>query len=537
MDQHWIKNAIIYHIYPRSFQDTNHDGIGDLQGIIHHLDYLKGTSDSLDVDAIWLSPIYPSPMADFGYDVSDYKNIDPLFGTLEDFDQLITEAHQRGLKVLMDYIPNHTSSEHPWFGESRTSLDNDKRDWYIWRPGRAEGEPPNNWVSVFGGSAWEYDERTNQYYLHSFDKHQPDLNWRNPAVVAEMKSVLRFWLDRGVDGFRIDAYDFLFKDDRFLDEPPNPIYVFGQHGPHDSLIHTYSFGQPETLDMLRQLAAILEEYGQKFMVTEVYANIDDLVGMYSQVEKPWFAPFNFGLILSPWRADVHRQYIDEFDLKVGPDYLPTYVLGNHDQPRVAYRIGRDQAKVAAMLQFTLRGIPFVYYGEEIGMTNGTILPEQVIDPFEINSPGLGLGRDPQRTPMQWNAGPYAGFSETEPWLPVASDAAEWNVETERGKGTSFLELYRQLLHLRHTFPILTNGKYRSLTESTDQVFIYERYAESDRLVVILNYSNEDQVLSLPFTEAAVCVDTLKQLDGQTLTDFAHFHLLPNQGIILYDIKN
>lgn len=530
---HWIKKAVIYQIYPRSFQDSNGDGIGDLPGIIQRLDYLNdGTDKSLGIDAIWLSPMYPSPMKDFGYDVADYLNIDPIFGTLEDFDELVQAAHQRKIRIIMDYIPNHSSSQHPWFVESRSSLDNPKRDWYIWHDPKPDGSPPNNWVSVFGGSAWEFDEKTNQYYYHSFHTEQPDLNWRNPAVVAAMLDVLRFWLDRGVDGFRIDAYDFLFKHTSFLDEPPNPTYTLGTHGPHDALVHLYSYGQPEILDMIKQIAAVLEEYQHKFMVTEVYAPIDTLVNMYTHVSRDWYAPFNFGFISMPWTAAACKALVDEFDSKVGQTYFPTYVLGNHDQPRVKTRLGAGQARIAAMLQLTLRGIPFVYYGDEIGMSDGQIPRKKILDPFEINAPGLGLGRDPQRTPMQWSTDKQAGFSTVEPWLPIGDEYREVNVEAEDIDPSSWLNLYRQLIHLREQRVALYQGTYRSLRITNEYIFAYLRKYKQEKLLVVLNFSAEDQVIPLPYTKGKVLIDTLLNQSEVKKINFKHFHLLPHQGYVI-----
>lgn len=528
MSDHWIDQAIIYHLYVRSFMDSNGDGVGDLPGLISKIDYLV----ELGVNTIWLSPIYPSPMKDFGYDVTDYENIDPLFGTLADFDELLHQAHQRHIKVLMDYIPNHTSSLHPWFIESRTDMSNAKRSWYIWRDPKPDGSPPNNWLSVFGGSAWEFDPTSGQYYLHSFDKDQPDLNWRNSEVVTTMKKSLRFWLDRGVDGFRVDAYDFLFKHTDFLDEPLNIAYNPDKQGPHDSLVHIYSFSQPETLDMLRELATVLEEYSNKFMVTEVYAPQEKLIEMYEQVGKSWFAPFNFGLIRMSWSAEVHQAYINAFDNRVGQLYWPTYVLGNHDQSRVATRIGLAQARNAALLLLTLRGIPFIYYGEELGMVDGLIPSHKIQDPFELKSPGLGLGRDPERTPMQWSSEPYAGFSTQEPWLPVHPAYTTENVATELEQKDSFLHLYKKLIRLRRQHKALTRGEYHSVTQPNAQLFAFTRTWETEQWLTILNYSSQSQSTDIDFHSGIVVVDTLAQLEGQSLPRTGSLTLLANQGLLV-----
>jgi alpha-glucosidase len=496
----WPLKPIIYQIYPRSFKDSNNDGVGDLPGIIEKLDYLK----DLGVDAIWLSPIYKSPMVDMGYDISDYKDIDSIFGNLADFDNLISESHKRNIRVLMDFVPNHTSSLHPWFLESKKSLKSSKRDFYIWKKGK-KSAPPNNWLSVFGGSAWELDKTTNEYYYHSFDRQQPDLNWRNPEVIQEMQNVLRFWLDKGVDGFRVDVPEWTYKDERFLDEPANPLFNAGMEDPYHSLQHIYTCALPESSLLIKQFADVLEEYQNKFMVTEAWSPVERLIENYNIVGKDFYAPFNFGLITLPWRADLHREYIDKYDHGVGSAYLPTYVLGNHDKPRIATRIGRESARLGAMLQLTLRGIPFIYYGEELGMKNTDIPKTKIQDTFEINSPGLGLGRDPARTPMQWNAKSYAGFSTAGAWLPVDKDYKIFNVEKELKDPKSCLNLYKKLITIRKKFKALTIGSYESLDISSDSLFVYTRTFGKDSFLIVLNYSSEEQI-----------VDLGRQLNGQII---------------------
>ena len=382
---------MIYQIYPRSFQDTNGDGIGDLKGIERRLDYLA----SLGVDAIWISPIYPSPMADFGYDVADYCGVDPRFGTLADFDDLLAQAHARGLKVLLDFVPNHTSDRHPWFVESRSSRDNPKRDWYIWRDPAPDGGPPNNWISDFGGSAWEWDEATGQYYYHAFLKEQPDLNWRNPAVQAAMYDVMRFWFDRGVDGFRIDVLWHMIKAADFPDNPPNPAYQPAMGDMH-RVLQLHSTDQPEVHEIAADMRAIADSYGaegrgERVLIGEIYLPVDRLMHYYGRERAGVHLPFNFQLVDAPWEARALATLIADYEAALPPGGWPNWVLGNHDRPRVAAKRGQAQARVAAMLLLTLRGTPTLYYGDELGLTDVAIPPAEVQDPRELREPGLGLG--------------------------------------------------------------------------------------------------------------------------------------------------
>ncbi|HEU5102740.1 MAG TPA: alpha-amylase family glycosyl hydrolase [Roseiflexaceae bacterium] len=486
----WWQRGIIYQIYPRSFMDSNGDGIGDLPGIAGQLDYLRW----LGVDAIWLSPIYPSPMADFGYDVADYTGIDPMFGTLADFDTLMTEAHARGLKVMLDFVPNHSSDEHPWFVESRASRDNPKRDWYIWRDPAPGGGPPNNWLSYFGGSAWEQDAATGQYYLHLFDKKQPDLNWRNPAVQTAMLDALRFWLDRGVDGFRVDVIWLMIKDEQFRDNPPNPDHVEGQRS-LGALLPLYSADQPEVHDIIAMMRRLLDQYDERMMVGEIYLPLERLMTYYGVDSSGTHLPFNFQLILLPWGAHTIGAAIEAYEAALPTGGWPNWVLGNHDQPRIASRIGAQQARVAAMLLLTLRGTPTMYYGDEIGMHNVVIPPELAHDPQERNQPGLGLGRDPERTPMQWNAGPNAGFSSGTPWLPLADDYQIANVEAERDDPHSMLTLYQRLIALRRGTPALEVGSYTPVPAEGD-LLAYLREGGDRRFLIALNLGQQDQSIAL-----------------------------------------
>jgi alpha-glucosidase len=476
----WWQRGVIYQIYPRSFMDSDGDGVGDLPGIKQKLDYLRW----LGVDAIWISPIYPSPMADFGYDVSDHTAVHPLFGTLDDFDALVAAAHGMGLKVILDYVPNHTSDEHPWFREARASRESPTRDWYIWCDPAPDGGPPNNWRSAFGGSAWEWDAATGQYYYHAYLKEQPDLNWRNPEVRAAMLDVLHFWLDRGVDGFRVDAIHHLIEDDQFRDEPPSPDYRTDQ-APYWELLHPYTTDHPEVHDAIAQMRRVLDEYGDRVMVTEAYLPMERIVTYYGVDGLGAHLPFNFQLIELPWGARCIAEAVDAYEAALPPGGWPNWVLSNHDRPRIASRVGAAQGRVAAMLLLTLRGTPTVYYGDEIGMHDVPILPELVQDPWERNVPGLGLGRDPERTPMQWDAGPSAGFTTGTPWLPIAEDYTAVNIAAERGDPRSMLTLYRRLIAMRRAWPALAVGSYAPVSASGD-LLAYVRECDGRRMLVLLN---------------------------------------------------
>ena len=486
----WWERGIIYQIYPRSFMDSNGDGVGDLVGIRSKLDYLQW----LGVDAIWISPIYPSPMADFGYDISNYTDIDPIFGTLNDFDALLADAHDRGLKVLLDYVPNHTSDHHPWFLESRSSRDSAKRDWYIWRDPKAGGGPPNNWLSNFGGGAWEWDEKTGQYYYHAFLKEQPDLNWRNPEVQRAMLKVLRFWLDRGVDGFRVDVMHHLAKDTQFRDNPPNPEWRPGM-SPYRELLTTYSADLPEVQEVVAKLRNVLDNYDDRMMVGEIYLPVERLMAYYGASGKGAHLPFNFQLIRLPWNAREIATAVERYEALLPSYAWPNWVLGNHDKSRVATRVGPAQSRVAAMLLLTLRGTPTMYYGDEIGMQDVPIPVAQVQDPFEKNVPGLGLGRDPERTPMQWSGGENAGFTTGKPWLPIAGDHQTINVALERDSPTSILTLYRRLIELRRTEPALSVGDFAPLPLRGD-LMAYIRKTDQRRLLVVLNLGAKPQNFSI-----------------------------------------
>ncbi len=517
----WWQSGIVYQVYPRSFQDSDGDGIGDLNGIAARLDYLA----ALGIDALWISPIYPSPMADFGYDVADYCDIDPMFGSLADFDALLAAAHARGLKLLLDYVPNHTSDRHKWFMESRSSRENPKRDWYVWRDAAPDGGPPNNWTSHFGGGAWEWDQATGQYYLHSFLKQQPDLNWRNPDVVAAMHDVLRFWLGRGVDGFRIDVLWLMIKDDRFRDNPPNPHWRDGDR-PMYRYDHVYDADRPEMRGIVRDLRAVFDEYPDRVMIGEIYLPNDRLVAYYGQHLDEAHLPFNFQLIRADWNAANVARLVGDYEAALPPGAWPNWVLGNHDQHRLASRIGPAQARVAALLLLTLRGTPTLYYGDEIGMLDGTIPPALVQDPAEKNEPGLGLGRDPERTPMQWDASANAGFTTGTPWLPVGEHGAV-NVAAEDTDPASLLSLYRRLIELRRAHPALSIGTIEAI-RAEGNVLRYERVHEGQRLLVLLNLGGETQWIETP--HGTLLLTTHRDRDGTPVHDWCEVR--GNEGIII-----
>ncbi|MBI2595516.1 alpha-amylase [Candidatus Daviesbacteria bacterium] len=536
MQNSWINSVVFYHIYPRSFKDSNSDGIGDLNGIIEKLDYLK----DLGVGGIWLSPVYKSPMVDFGYDISDYYVIDSIFGNLEDFKLLIGKAHQKNIKIIMDFVPNHTSDKHPLFLKSSASKDSPWRDYYIWHEPKKNGHPPNNWLSVFGGSAWEWDKQTGEYYLHSFLKEQPDLNWRNPVVRKLMFQVLKFWLDLGVDGFRVDAIHHLYKDKLLRNNPKNPSFKPGKDDPFDEFTPLYIKWQPEMFEETANLCHFINKYKDKFVVTEVYGEIYQLMKFYQACSKKLpkkkqgciaFCPFNLQLISLPWKASAYKTFIDEYDATLCNGELPNYVLGNHDRSRIATRIGTLQARVAAIMLLTLRGVPFIYYGDEIGMKDVTIPKKMVFDPFEKNIPGKGLGRDPERTPMQWDNKPHAGFSKVTPWLPVSGDFKKFNVSSELKDKKSILSLYKKLIHLRNNSEVLQEGKYYSLPVSTD-IFAYIRAGETGKLLVVLNFSAKKQTINFKnFAKGKMLINSYLDTKHEKIVDLNKLILQGNEGYV------
>jgi alpha-glucosidase len=481
----WWQEGIVYQVYPRSFQDSNDDGIGDIQGLIDRLDYLQW----LGVDIIWLSPVYPSPMKDFGYDISDYTGIHPMFGTHEDFDKLVKDVHNRGMKLIIDLVPNHTSDQHPWFIESRSSRDNPKRNWYIWQDAAPDGNPPNNWLAMFGGNAWEWDEHTGQYYYHAFLKEQPDLNFREPAVQEAMDGIMRYWLNKGVDGFRIDVMWHMIKDKQLRDNPPNPHY--NEHMLlYDSLLPIFSTDQPEVHDIVHRMRKVLDEYDHRMMIGEIYLPLDKLIAYYGIDREGAHLPFNFLLLHLPWDAVKVAAIVNEYESALPPDAWPNWVLGNHDQSRLRSRLGLQQARIAAMLLLTLRGTPTLYYGDEIGMQDVPIPFEEMQDPQGLNMPERNLSRDPARTPMQWDNSVYAGFSRARPWLRIDKAYARENVEVEKNDPQSMVNFYKRLIALRQSEPALKYGLYKHVGVDRGGMAYLREYGDSDRFLIVLNFTHK-----------------------------------------------
>lgn len=509
--QPWWQAATIYQIYPRSFADSDGDGIGDLNGIADRIDYLVG----LGIDAIWISPIYPSPMADFGYDVADYTGVDPRFGTLADFDALLGKAHAAGIRVLLDFVPNHSSDRHPWFVESRSSRDNPKRDWYIWRDPAADGGPPNNWISDFGGPAWTLDPATGQYYSRAFLPEQPDLNWRNPDVQAAMLEAMRFWFDRGVDGFRIDVQWHMVKHADFPDNPPNPDFREGMGDMH-RVLQLHSTDQPEVHAIGTAMRRQADEYGA-VLVGEIYLPIPKLMTYYGTAEAPGVhLPFNFQLIEAKWDAAELAARIVEYEAALPEGGWPNWVLGNHDRPRIATRVGPAQARVAAMLLLTLRGTPTLYQGDELGLTDARVPADKVQDPRELREPGLGLGRDPVRTPLPWDAS--GGFTTGDPWLPIDPAHLPLNVEAQAGDPASMLVFYRRLLALRRATPALATGPIDDVG-ADGHILTYRR----GDYRIVLNLGSQPGVITL---EPGQVVLSTHADAGDP------HHLRPDEGLIL-----
>jgi alpha-glucosidase len=531
----WWQTGVVYQVYPRSFGDSDGDGIGDLEGIRRHLDYLAW----LGVDAVWISPFYRSPMADFGYDVADHIDVDPLFGDLAAFDRLLADAHARGLRVIVDYVPNHTSDRHPWFVESRSSKDSPKRDWYTWRDPKPDGSPPNNWISVFGGSSWAWDEATGQFYLHSFLAEQPDLDWRNAAVHDAMFDVARFWLDRGVDGFRIDAAQFIGKDHLVRDNPPNPHPERTAHmGAWSRQLHLYDQGHPDLHNVYRGFRGLVDSYtNDRVTIGELHhEEYAEWAAFYGRDLDELHVPFNFHLLLAPWDATAVRCVVDAIEAALPDGAWPNWVLGNHDQQRLASRIGLGQARLAMLLLLTLRGNPTIYYGDELGLRNLELRPDQIRDPWGLVEPGQG--RDPARSPMPWDGTPGAGFTDggVEPWLPFTPDAATANVEVQRGDPESLLNLTRDVIRLRREHPALVSGVHRTVDGVPDGTFCFLRSTEGEgergpSVLVALNLTAEQRRLTLEFGPGRVLAATHPDRAGST-ADSAALELRPDEGLVL-----
>jgi alpha-glucosidase len=487
----WWRDGVIYQIYPRSFLDSNNDGIGDLPGITSKLDYLQ----DLGIDAIWLSPVYPSPDADFGYDISDYCGIDEKFGGMEAFDEFINQAHSRNIKVVMDLVMNHTSDQHPWFQKSRSSKDSEYRDWYIWKGKSSNNGAPNNWQSRFGGSGWEWDPSTEEYYFHMFAKEQPDLNWRNPKVFQAMLDMIKFWLDKGVDGFRLDVFNAYFKNQHFKNNP----FKLGLTK-FDQQKHIYDIDQPEMFHFLEEFRALLDSYPERYAVGETFMGNHQTAAHYMG-EKALHAAFEFSFLQSRYKpADFYRA-IQQWENELAQIGWPCYVLNNHDVVRSASRYTRSEddqrLKVLATLLLTLRGTPFMYYGEEIGMRDIPIQQKSdVLDPVGRRFWPFYKGRDGCRSPMQWNQEKYAGFSNHQPWLPVHDNYRWRNVSGQEKDPDSLLNFYKRLLKIRKSYPVFQGGMYMPITFDPKKILAYLRQSNEQTALIALNFSKKEVGLVL-----------------------------------------
>jgi alpha-glucosidase len=525
MSHAWWRTATIYQVYPRSFQDSNADGVGDLDGLRGRLNYFVW----LGVDAIWISPIYPSPMHDFGYDIADYCGIDPIFGSLESFDLLIAESHEKQLKVILDFVPNHTSIAHPWFIESRRSRDDPKHDWYIWRDAASNGGPPNNWISNFGGSAWTFDESVGQYYYHAYLAEQPDLNWRNLEVRAAMHGALRFWLRRGVDGFRVDVMWHLIKDAAFRDNPRNPAWT-GSDPEIERLLPIHSADQPEVHEVVAEMRKVIDEFDNRVLIGEIYLPLERLVAYYGENLTGAHLPLNFQLLSATWKALHIAELIENYEAAMPKGGWPNWVLSNHDRLRIAARVGVERARVAAMLLLTLRGTPTLYYGDELGVGDVEIPPHRIQDPWAKREAHAGVGRDPARTPMQWDASAFAGFSNADPWLPLTADYQTRNVAIMRNDPTSILSLVRSLLHYRREHASLSQGEWR-LVSCENDVLAYERGSVDERIFVALNFSAHPQSWSSPaLPKGKIAISTCGDRRDECMQ--LNLNLRANEGVII-----
>ena len=513
----WWKTSAIYSLFPATFSDSNNDGYGDLDGIVARLDHLAW----LGIDAVWLGPIYPSPMLDAGYDIQDFCGINGKFGDLAAFDRLVAELHRRGMRLILDFVPNHTSDRHPWFLESRSSRDNPKRDWYIWRDAKPDGSPPTNWIDHRKECAWSWDEGTAQYYYHLFLPEQPDLNLRNPDVVAAIEEVLAFWMERGVDGFRLDAAMNLVEDELFRDEPMDDDIA---NGPPGWMDHLFTSDRPETHRVIAGFRRTIDGYPERLFVGEVIAPLVRMMEYYGRREPGFHMPFNNQIMKTePWAARKIEAAIDQYMILLPDGAWPNWVLGSHDVSRAATRLGPEQARVAAMLQLTLPGTAFIYYGEEIGLGDAEVPPDRIRDPYEA----YGQGRDPYRAPMPWASDAHGGFSGVEPWLPLAADYPTRNVAALRADPGSILHLYRALLALRRDKPALQTETYRPLRAEGD-LLMFMRPHEQESLAVVLNLGSAQQEALLPGRGRIILstkLDRAEAAEGRLV-------LRPDEGVVV-----
>ncbi|KID57565.1 alpha-glucosidase [Pseudoalteromonas luteoviolacea] len=494
----WWKGAVIYQVYPRSFKDTKGDGIGDLNGIIERLDYIK----SLGVDAIWISPFFKSPMKDFGYDISDYRDIDPMFGNIEDFDNLIAQAHQRDIKIIIDQVLSHTSNEHPWFVESRQDKNNEKSDWYVWADAKPDGSPPNNWLSIFGGVAWQWEPRRCQYYLHNFLTEQPDLNFHNPQVRQAVLDNVKFWLDKGVDGFRLDAINFCFHDSELKDNPAKPKELrqgrgFSEDNPYAFQYHYYNNTQPENLDFMAEIRALLNEYPGTVSLGEISSE-DSLKTMaeYTSGGDKLHMGYSFELLTNDYSAEYIRETVSRLE-SVMTEGWPCWAFSNHDVERVASRWSKDgqtvnpqQVKMLTALLGSLRGSVCMYQGEELGLGEALVAFEDLQDPYGITFWPNFKGRDGCRTPMPWSTEQaHAGFTQGKPWLPVANAHAHTAVDIQEQDDDSILAQYRAFLAWRKSRPELVTGDIEFIP-TKEPILAFYRTLEDKKLLCVFNLTEQ-----------------------------------------------
>jgi len=513
----WWQKAVGYSIFPLSFQDSDGDGRGDINGITSRLDYLEW----LGVDLIWLGPLYRSPLVDAGYDIADFASIDPVFGTLDDFDRMLAEMHRRGMRLVMDFVPNHTSDQHPWFRESRRSRTDPKRDWYIWRDGKAPGKPPTNWIDNTKKSAWTWDETTGQWYYHLFLSSQPDLNLRNPEVIEAIEKHMRFWLDRGIDGFRLDSAMNLFEDALFRDEPLDDDL---ESSPPGWMDHLFTSDRPETQALIARFRKLLDEYGDKVFVGEVQAPLSRQMHYFGREEPMLHLPFNTQVMKTePWKARKIDAAIEQYMMLLPEHGWPNWVLGSHDVPRLATRLGADQARVASLLLMTLPGTPFLYYGDELGLQRSKFLPEDAVDPYEP----FGLGRDAERGPMPWTSGPKAGFTKGKPWLPLVEDHDRCNVEILKEDEQSMLHFHRRLIALRREHPALVGKGYKPAWGDGNYLAFYRTDGEK-RYFVAANLSGKPVSVVMD-AQGNILVSTTMNRTGRVENKL---DLAPNEAILI-----
>lgn len=546
---HWSKNAAVYEIYPMSFKDSNGDGYGDLAGILEKIDHLNGSENSLGIDAVWICPFFKSPMRDWGYDVTDYTDINPMFGDMKTFEKLVEEFHARGIKIIIDYVGNHTSDQHEWFKESRSSRKNKKRDWYIWHDGitvNGERLPPNNWVSIFGGSVWEYDKHTDQYYLHTFLKEQPDLNWHNPEVREAMGQVIDFWVKKGVDGLRIDAFYNFIEDKLLRDDTINPTYANPHDGSYWTLKHNHSLATTANLGVVADFTKeALARHPNLLIVAEAYVSPQDMHAFHELIDNERFTVFNFTILGRQFKVSVYKPLIDEYLLgtpdnsdptkRPGPKFLPNFTLGNHDMSRLVSQIGEAQARVAVFLQFMLPGLKFIYYGDEIGMTDTHIPEENIRDWAARLIFKQQKSRDPERTPMQWDDSEYAGFSSHKPWLPINDNYKTVNVAHNDRDPKSMLSLYKSLIRFYHGHDFLHSSQYVPRDSVSENVFSFELIninTPGKRFIVYANFGDtiERELLPEDASSPTIIFCTSDRTSTHGLPKY--LELLPYEGYVL-----